>query len=351
MNLSCRRLALTIAAATCMASALLGTGSIAEAETIIGVSWANFQSERWKTDEAAMKAAIEAAGGRYIKADAGKSSIKQISDVESLIEQGADAIVIVAVDSTAITTAVDFAVNEGIPVLAYDRLIDDSRVFYLTFDNMEVGRLQARYVLAAMPKGRYAFIKGSSTDANSDFLRAGQQEVLEGALTSGAIVNVGEAYTERWRPAIARTNMQQILAANRNRVDAVVASNDKMAGAVIEALEAAGLSGIPVSGQDGSRAALNRVARGIQTVSVWKDVRVLGQAAGKIAVQLAEGFEPYEIEKARNYAAPSGNAIPSRLLEPIAITRDNLHLVLDRDWVAQDVLCEGVPSGQVTACD
>jgi D-xylose transport system substrate-binding protein len=124
-----------------------------------------------------------------------------------------------------------------------------------------------------MPKGRYAFIKGPPTDANSDFLRAGQQEVLEEALKSGAIVNVGEAYTQLWQPAIARTNMQQILAANRNRVDAVVASNDGVAGAVIEALEAVGLTGIPVSGQDGDFAALDRVARGTQTVSVWKDAR------------------------------------------------------------------------------
>jgi D-xylose transport system substrate-binding protein len=329
----------------------MGMSSIAVAEMTIGVSWAYFQDERWETDEAAMKAAIEAAGGRYIKTDASTSSVKQISDVESLIEQGVDAIVLLATDSTMISPAVDSAINAGIPVLAYDRLIDDSRVFYLTFDNKEVGRLQARYVLAAMPKGRYAFIKGSPTDPNSDFLRTGQQEVLKGALSSGVIVNAGEAYTRFWQPAIARSNMEQILLANRNRIDAVVASNDGTAGAVIEALEAAGLTGVPVSGQDGDHAALNRVARGTQTVSVWKDARNLGRVAGEIAMQLADGLEPYEIENAQLFISPNGKEIPSRLLRPTAITRDNLHLVLEADWITHGVLCAGVPRGEVAACD
>src|SRR5690606_30728410 len=123
----------------------MALSTVAQAEgKVIGVSWSNFQEERWKTDEAAMKAAIEAAGNRYISADAQSSASKQLTDVESLIAQGADALVVLAQDASAIGPAVEKAVAEGIPVLGYDRLIENEDAFYLTFDNKEVGRMQAR---------------------------------------------------------------------------------------------------------------------------------------------------------------------------------------------------------------
>ena len=176
-------------------------GPAAMAQTV-GVSWSNFQEERWKTDEAAMKAAIEAAGGEYLSSDAQSSSSKQLSDVESLIAQGVDALIILAQDSQAIGPAVQAAADEGIPVVGYDRLIEDARAFYLTFDNVEVGRMQARAVLAAQPSGNYVMIKGSPTDPNADFLRGGQQEILQAAIDAGDITIVDEAYTDGWLPAM-----------------------------------------------------------------------------------------------------------------------------------------------------
>ncbi len=240
-------------------------------DMVIGVSWSNFQEERWKTDEAAMKAAIEAAGDTYVSTDAQSSAAKQLSDIESLMAQGVDALIVLAQDTQAIIPAVQAAADENVPVIAYDRLIEDSRAFYLTFDNVEVGRMQARAVLAAAPKGNYVMIKGSPTDPNADFLRGGQQEVLQSAIDAGDITIVGEAYTDGWLPANAQRNMEQILTAEDNKVDAVVASNDGTAGGAVAALTAQGMEGIPVSGQDGDHAALNRVAKGTQTVSVWKE--------------------------------------------------------------------------------
>ncbi|TIW14900.1 MAG: sugar ABC transporter substrate-binding protein, partial [Mesorhizobium sp.] len=123
----------------------LTLASVAEAKgKVIGVSWSNFQEERWKTDEAAMKAAIEAAGDKYISADAQSNPGKQLTDVESLISQGANSLIILAQDASAIGPAVQKALDEGIPVVGYDRLIENKDVFYLTFDNKEVGRMQAR---------------------------------------------------------------------------------------------------------------------------------------------------------------------------------------------------------------
>jgi len=345
-----KRFATAIMAGVAMSLAL---ATVAEAkDKIIGVSWSNFQEERWKTDEAAMKAAIEAAGDKYISADAQSSAAKQLTDVESLISQGANALIILSQDASAIGPAVEKAINEGIPVVGYDRLIESKDVFYLTFDNKEVGRMQARAVFEAKPEGNYAFIKGSSADPNADFLFSGQMEVLKEAIDAGKIKNVGEAYTDGWLPANAQKNMEQILTANNNQVDAVVASNDGTAGGVVAALAAQGLAGsVPVSGQDGDHAALNRVALGTQTVSVWKDARELGKNAAEIASQLADGKKFEDIPNVVDFTTPGGNVVKSVFLKPVPITKDNLNVVIDAGWVSKDVVCQGVSAGSVAACN
>ena len=331
------------------AIAVAGFGSAAFADghgITVGVSWSNFQEERWKTDEAAIKGALEAAGANYVSADAQSSSAKQLSDVESLIAQGVDALIILAQDSSAIGPAVDAADAEGIPVVGYDRLIEDSRAFYLTFDNVEVGRMQARAVLEAAPSGRYVMIKGSPTDPNADFLRGGQQEVLQAAIDAGDITIVDEAYTDGWLPANAQRNMEQILTANDNGVDAVVASNDGTAGGVVAALTAQGMEGIPVSGQDGDHAALNRVALGTQTVSVWKDARALGAAAGAIAAELAAADgDMVAIEGGMEWTSPAGTTLNAMFLSPVPVTAANLSAVVDAGWITQEALCQGVTDG------
>ncbi len=340
------RILMTLAATTALT---LGTMATAQDGMTVGVSWSNFQEERWKTDEAAIVAALEAAGASYVSADAQSSSAKQLSDVESLIAQGVDALIILAQDSQAIGPAVQAAANEGIPVVGYDRLIDDPRAFYLTFDNVEVGRMQARAVLEAAPTGNYVMIKGSPTDPNADFLRGGQQEVLQPAIDAGDVTIVGEAYTDGWLPANAQRNMEQILTAEDNMVDAVVASNDGTAGGAVAALTAQGMEGIPVSGQDADQAALNRVALGTQTVSVWKDSRELGREAAEIALAMAGGTEPMAVEGAMEFTSDAGNAIPAKFLAPVPVTRDNLDVVVEAGWITQEDLCQGV-SGDVAAC-
>ncbi|MEP5759520.1 MAG: D-xylose ABC transporter substrate-binding protein [Litoreibacter sp.] len=337
------RKALTIAA---IAVAGFTTSVFADGHAMtVGVSWSNFQEERWKTDEAAIKGALEAAGANYVSADAQSSASKQLSDVESLIAQGVDALIILAQDSAAIGPAIDAAADEGIPVVGYDRLIEDPRAFYLTFDNVEVGRMQARAVFEALPKGNYVMIKGSPTDPNADFLRGGQQEVLQAAIDSGDIKIVAEAYTDGWLPANAQRNMEQILTAQDNKVDAVVASNDGTAGGAVAALTAQGMEGIPVSGQDGDHAALNRVAKGTQTVSVWKDARALGKTAGEIAIALAKDTAMTDVADAQAWTSPAGTDMTAVFLAPVPVTKDNLTAVVDAGWIAKDKLCQGVSGG------
>ncbi len=339
-------------------SALAGASAIAlfagqASALVVGVSWSNFQEERWKTDEAAIVAQLEKMGHSYISADAQSSAAKQLTDVESLISQGADALIILAQDSDAIGPAVQKAADEGIPVVGYDRLIENPDAFYITFDNKEVGRMQARAVFEAQPTGNYVFIKGSSADPNADFLFSGQIEVLKAAIDSGAIKNVGEAYTDAWLPANAQKNMEQFLTANDNQVDAVVASNDGTASGVVAALTAQGLAGaVPVSGQDGDHAALNRVALGTQTVSVWKDARVLGAKAAEIAAMMAEGTKMADVPGAVTFnGGPKGIEMTSFFLAPVPVTRANLADVIEAGWVSKETVCQGVPKGAIAVCD
>ncbi|TCV74529.1 xylose-binding protein [Neorhizobium sp. R1-B] len=322
------------------------------ADLVVGVSWSNFQEERWKTDEAAIKKALEAAGAKYISADAQSSAAKQLTDVESLISQGANALIVLAQDSDAIAPAIEKATAEGIPVVGYDRLIENPEAFYITFDNKEVGRMQAQGVFKVKPEGNYVFIKGSSSDPNADFLFAGQMEVLKAAVDAGKIKNVGEAYTDGWKPENAQKNMEQFLTKNNNKVDAVVASNDGTAGGAIAALDAQGLAGsVPVSGQDADKAALNRVALGTQTVSVWKDSRELGKTAAEIALALASGKKMTEIPNVQTFdGGPKKQKMQSVFLKPLPITKDNLDVVIKAGWISKAEACQGVKAGAVAAC-
>ncbi|AZI44545.1 D-xylose ABC transporter substrate-binding protein (plasmid) [Deinococcus psychrotolerans] len=323
---------------------LLASSATAQKQVVVGVSWSNFQEERWKTDEAAIKTQLDKMGAKYLSADAQSSNEKQLSDIESLVTRGATVLIVLAQDSEAVLPAITKAKADGIPVVSYDRLIEDPWAFYISFDNKEVGRLQARMILGVKPKGNYAFIKGSPSDPNAALLYAGQLEVLDKAIKSGAIKNVGNQFTEGWKPEVAQTNMEQILTANQNKVDAVVASNDGTAGGAVAALASVGLAGkVPISGQDADKAALNRIARGLQTGTVWKDSRTLGTEAAKIAVQLANGAKLSAVMGSGTFnGGPKKVTVNSILLKPVVITRSNLGTLITAKWATKAEICNGV---------
>ena len=350
--MSFRRLG-ALVATMALALGACGTGGGGNTCTV-GVSWNNYQEERWaKWDEPAIKAAIEAGGGKYISNDAKSSAETQATNIETLQSSGAKVVIVLAQDGEAVKPAVAAAIADGIPVIAYDRLIEDPKALYITFDNVGVGKLEAEAVLAVVNKGNFVIIKGNSADANADFLREGyvQAGVPEEGATGGDIKIVGETYTDNWDPALAQTEMEQFLTDNDNKVDAVLAENDGMAGGVIAALDAQGLAGtVPVSGQDGDLGALNRVALGTQTVSVWKDARELGKAAGTAAVALCKDKDISKVTGTIQFTSPGGNSMTSILLTPIAITKDNLKVVLDAGWITAADLCKDVTAGSVTGC-
>ena len=337
-----------VAAAALLA---LSTGAAWAADKTVGVSWRHFQEERWKIDEAGIQAALGQAGMTYVGADAQADPQKQLTDIEGLISRGVDVLIILAQDSAAIVPAFEKAKAEGIPTIAYDVPVDFADTLFISFDNIAVGRLMGEAMVKAQPSGNWVLIEGDPMMAIVDLFRQGQMQAVQPLVDKGDITIVAQQGIENWKPDVAQTTMDQILTKVNNEVDAVLAMNDGMSGGVAAALAAQGLLGkVALSGQDGDIAALNRIAKGEATVSVWKNARSLGEAAGAAAVELANGVAKEQVAGAAPYATPTGQTQAAILLEPIAITRDNLNLVIDSGWATKEQVCQGVTADPPPAC-
>jgi D-xylose transport system substrate-binding protein len=362
--------------ASAAAAASAAPASAAAKACTVGVSWNNFQQPRWAaTDKPSMQKTIEAGGGKFVDKDANLKNLQQLTDVDTLIQQGANVLVILAQDNKAILPAIQKAKDAGIPVIAYDRLIEDptGSVLYITFDNVGVGKAEAEAVLTKVPKGNYVLIKGDPGDANaSTFLPSGwDQAGLKDKIASGDIKIIGPkdgTYTNAWDTKTATNNMEAIIdAANSSnqKIDAILAENDSTALGVVGALTNKNYGYPPLSGQDGDPANLNNVALGKQYVDVWKNSNVLGQMAGAAALQLCQGKTFAQITvpdgldasvalpagtPSADFKTPAGNTVKSFIFKPTPITADTLQKVIDAGWYAKKAdICKGVSTTSATA--
>jgi D-xylose transport system substrate-binding protein len=354
------------------------SGSAAAGDCTVAVSWNNFQQPRWAAhDEPGIRDTVEAGGGTYISADANLSTEQQLTDVTTMLGQGADVMIILAQDTTVIGPAVQAAKDANVPVIAYDRLIEDPDVLYITFDNIGVGKAEAEAILAAVPTGNYVLIKGDPGDPNaSTFLPQGWDDAgLKAKVDAGEITilngpegGAGEwpkdygTYTEAWAPETAQANMEAIIdkaVADGNQIDAVLAENDSTALGVAAALTGKNYDPYPpVSGQDGDPANLNNVAKGLQYVDVWKNANELGKTAGAAALALCAGGDMASLTlqdglidpavapaaglTATAFETPGGNSVSSFILTPTPLTAENLQLAIDGGQVTKEQLCAGV---------
>ena len=254
------------------------------------MSWNNFQQPRWAAhDKPNIQKTVEAAGGTYIDADANLSNEQQATDIDTMISKGAKVLIVLAQDTKAVLPSIKKANDAGIPVIAYDRLIEDPSALYITFDNVGVGKAEADAVIKKVPKGNYVLIKGDPGDPNAKtFLPSGwDQAGLKDKVASGDIKIIGPAdgtYTDAWKTEKAQSNMEAIIdkaVADGTKIDAILAENDSTALGVVGALTAKSYGYPPLSGQDGDVANLNNVAHGKQYVDVWKNANELGKTAAR----------------------------------------------------------------------
>ena len=333
----------------------------------VGVSWNNFQQPRWAAhDKPGIQKTVEAGGGKYIDADANLSNEQQLTDVDTLISKGANVLILLAQDNKAILPAVAKAKAANIPVIAYDRLIEDPSILYITFDNVAVGAAQAKAILAKVPKGNYVLIKGDPGDPNaSTFLPQGWDKAgLKAKIASGDIKIVGPAtgtFTDAWKTETAQANMETIIdKANSSgqKIDAILDENDSTALGVVAALTAKNYGFPPLSGQDGDPANLNNVALGKQYVDVFKNANELGKAAGALALGLCAGTKMTDLAlpsglidptvapvaglKSQPFVTPGKVTVSSFILQPTPLTADTLQVAIDAGQISKADLCKGV---------
>ncbi|HEY8199514.1 MAG TPA: substrate-binding domain-containing protein, partial [Candidatus Limnocylindrales bacterium] len=265
-----------IVAAACQgggASPSSSAGGGTATDCTVAVSWNNFQQPRWaKNDKPNIEKVVTDAGGTYIDADANLSNEQQLTDIDSLISQGADVILLLAQDTKAVLPGLQKAKDAGIPVIAYDRLIEDPEVLYITFDNVAVGAAEAKAILEKVPEGNYVLIKGDPGDPNaSTFLPQGWDDAgLKAAVDAGKIKLLNGpdgTFTNGWKTETAQANMEAIIdkaVTDGTKIDAILAENDSTALGVAAALTGKSYGYPPLSGQDGDEANLQNVAAGIQ---------------------------------------------------------------------------------------
>lgn len=288
----------------------------------IGLSMDTLQEERWQKDRDIFVEAAKKLGAEVNVQSANSDDAKQISQAENLISQGVDVLVVIPHNADASAAIVEKAHAAGIKVLSYDRLITNSDLdVYLSFDNEKVGEMQAKAIVEKAPKGKYVLIEGADTDNNAHLFQKGQMNILDPLVKKGDIQIVFNQWSKDWNPAAALANMENALTANNNKIDAVVAANDGTAGGSIQALTAQGLAGkIPVSGQDAELAATQRIVEGTQTMTVYKPIKSLANKAAEVAIKMAKGEDIGADKKVNNKKID----VPSILLEPISVNKDNM---------------------------
>ncbi|RSK27577.1 D-xylose ABC transporter substrate-binding protein [Bacillus sp. HMF5848] len=288
----------------------------------IGFSMDTLLEERWLKDRALFKKAVEERGAEVEIMAANGNDALQIWQAEKMISHDIDLLVVVPHNAESTAAIVNKAHAAGIKVMSYDRLVKNAEVdMYVSYDNEQVGELQAKAITSVVPKGKYVYIGGAETDNNAHLFKKGVFKVLQPFINRGDISVVFDQWTKDWVPANAKENMRIALKANNNKIDAVIAANDATAGAVIEALEEVGLSGeIPVAGQDADLAAVQRIVVGTQTMTVYKPINALTETAADLAVKLAKGKAVTEDRNVNNGKIE----VPSVLLSPIAVEKSNI---------------------------
>lgn len=299
----------------------------------IGLSLDTLKEARWARDRDAFKNRAQELGATVMVLSANSDDNRQVADVESLITAGVDVLVIVPHDGVAMAKAVRLAHAAGVPVIAYDRLIQKSDLdLYITFDNHRVGELQGEYVLqelAAKPKPwRIVRIYGSKTDHNAVLFKAGQDAALASALKDGSLEVVHEDWAEDWKPENAKRIVNAALTRHGRTIDAVLASNDGTAGGAIQALREEGIAGqVIVTGQDAELVACQRIVSGEQSMTIYKPVEALARRAAEVAVALAQG-RPVVAP----HVTPNGQIdVPSIFHDVVTVTRENIDATVIAD--------------------
>lgn len=310
------------------------TSSPTDKRIRIGFAMDTLKEERWQRDHDAFKAQCAKMNVDCEITVADNKADKQANDVDNLLTKGIDVLVIAPHDATQAASMVAKAKAQGIPVISYDRLINSDQIdVYISHQVPVIGRKIAEYALAKVPKGNYVMVYGAATDNNAVIMKKEQLAVLQPAIDKKDINIVADNFIVDWKPEEALKMAENALTQNNDNIQAFVVSNDGMAGGVISALAKRGLAGkVLVTGQDAGLEALQNIAEGKQTMTVYKPIIPLATMAVEAAIKLAK--------KGKLETKPFTNDvirkdIPAILLEVTAVDKANLMDTVIKDGYAK----------------
>jgi D-xylose transport system substrate-binding protein len=318
-----------------------GTTPAGGASGTIALLLPESKNARYETqDRPLFEAKVKAlcADCKVLSSNADQDAAKQQSQAEAALTNGAKVLVLDPVDGQAAASIVKLANEKKVPVISYDRLIQNANVdLYISFDNEQVGVLQATALVGKLKAdgvtaGDIVMINGAATDNNASLFKKGAHSVLD---KSGFTI-AAETDTVDWSPDNAQTDMDgDITKIGKDKIVGVYAANDGTAGGAIAAMKAAGITKLPpVTGQDAEVAGLQRILVGDQYMTVYKAIKLEAEDAADAAVKLLNGAKPDTTGTTNNGKID----VPSIILTPIAVTADKVKdVVADGYWKASDI--------------
>ncbi len=295
----------------------------------IGFLMDSLKVERWQTDFQSFEKRARELGADVVLEDSDGNDDLQLKQAQKLLDAHVKTLVIVPHDTVKAVRIVELAKSKGVPVLSYERLIRDSDVdFFVGVDAVAIGGLQATALSTAAPKGNYVLLEGSPTDPNSHLMLQGQKKILQPFVDRGDIKIIAEVWCPDWNPSEAYTRVTEVLSKNHDPIAAIVASNDGTAGGAIQALEENKLDGkVAVSGQDADLAAIIRILKGTQSMTVYKPIASIAAQAADAAVALANGKQP----AASGTVSNGKRDVPSFLGPIIVVKKENISQTVIKD--------------------
>jgi len=295
----------------------------------IGFSLATLKEDRWLRDRDIFSAKAQEQGYDVIVTNANNDSALQLKQVKDLIKQHISILVIVPNDAAQAADCVAEARSAGIPAVSYDRLVMNADVSaYVSFDNVEVGRLEGQYMLSSVPSGGILILNGSADDHNSAMFNQGYMDALQDAVSGGRITILGQTWVQNWTREIAHDYVKDAIAQYGDRLNGIIAADDSLAWGAIDALSEAQLSGkVKVVGEDADLAACQHIVQGTQLMTVYKPIKNLVEQTLS-ACELLLGGKPLI------YSQTIGNGrmeVPYISCGVTAVTKSNMDTTVIQD--------------------
>lgn len=288
-----------------------------------------FIIERWNKDIKIFTSAVSELGGEVLLQMSAGGNAAQIQQIEYLLSQDIDVLVVIPHDCDLISGVITEAAEKGIPVIAYDRIINNVPLAaYVSFDNREVGTLMASAAVEKCPRGNYLILNGSIRDTNVYEVNAGIYSVLTPYINSGSITVGKEIWLDEWSFDEALQKLGEVFSV-REDFDAILAGNDQIAEAAVQLLAERRLAGkVVVTGQDAELAACQRLVEGSQLMTVYKPIDRLAVKAAQLAMAVALG---QDLENPETFVDNGSKQVPYYRLEPVAVTLDNIEDTVFKD--------------------